>query len=292
MNRDFSHPIAFFLKRWWILFAALTLGPAPAFAGPDFQALFFWKKEKKQKPVEVPVEQKAGSVRIFETPEYLLLFSIYPITRKVAPDGPREEDSHWNEVGYKLVVRGEEPAKLFGAEDWLEIRFQDKDGFNVVADSVHHEAGKTEYYGFIRVEIPKAKQIRRLEIKPIKPPAPASSPHQEAAEPPKPAPVPVATPAPEVPKQEKPKPVAEGVSEKKSGAEAVPAAEKPAAADAASSPFGPSAVTNEGIQKTLQEVEKKEPTKIEPSPTTLPPAGTAALPPAGPSKENPNKGEK
>lgn len=250
----------------------------------DSRALAFWGKKKTVAPVAPQAkEKKFGPVRIFEQPDYMVLFSIYPITVKLTQEGPSQQDPKWSELGYKLVDRTGEPGKLFGESGWVEIRFQDKEGFNVMTEPVHFDNPKTEYYGFVRIENSKAGQISRIDLKPLKPseiPKPASEPSPSPApvNPPF-APLPSAAP---LAQEEAPKPPPPAEPSEPLQAEPLPAPPSPASVVDPSAvppaqvvPAEPKpieinpveeetlpvdtggVITNAVIQKTLESLEKK-----------------------------------
>ena len=168
------------------------------------------------------------SVRAFETRDWMVLFS-------VSSEGfskRKKGDIRWSEMTYKLVDRSDPPGKLFGDSETAEIRFQDREGFNLAAVRARREHSKTEYYGFLRIEQAKARQIRKVEVLPLK--------SEPAAEPPP------ALPASENKKTE-PLPSAQVISP--------PSAKKP------EGPAGLAAhsevYTIEKVQKTLADFEKK-----------------------------------
>ena len=173
----------------------------------------------------------------------MVLFSIYPV--KTESSGkPTRAEKNLREIGYKLVDRSSEPGQLFAATGWVEIRFQDKEGFNLMTAPVRFENAKTEYYGFVRIDPSKARQIARVEVRPLKPseiPAPAAEP----VAPPKPA----STAAP------KPAAEPEHLFTAEQTAQIAAESQKRAALKKSA----PQAiVTNEVLQKTLQDLEKKE----------------------------------
>ena len=125
----------------------------------DLQAFQYRKKKqvKSQPAAAVKDEKTFGSVRVFEKPGYTVLFSVYPVP--VAKG--------WSEIGYKLVDRAADPAKLFGTSGWAEVRFQDKDAHDLASGRLPFKDSKTEYYGFIRIENSKTASIAQVDLKPV-----------------------------------------------------------------------------------------------------------------------------
>lgn len=206
-------------SRFVIGFICLVVGSGSCFAF----SLPFFHSDKPKRP----------NVQTSETDQYAVFFALSGTSEMRANSLGLEKK--WLEISYKLVCLGEEEhPKLFNTSGWVEVLFQDKEGFILARDPVALESliGDREYYGYVWGEEKKVKKINRVTVRPLK-----------------------ATDIPSPPKDQAPVELTAPVPFPAELAAPLPAT-------AVEEPALPAPVTNEDIQETLKQFENEIPDQI------------------------------